>query len=63
MIYYIREAFEFHQLKSLKNIKCKANFYKCGDELSQPHYLSWNNIKSGKPNFHLPEFFGEINFK
>lgn len=56
------EVFEFHELTSLKNIKCKGNFYKCGDELPWPHYLSWNNIIADKPNFHLPEFFGELNF-
>lgn len=37
-----------------------ANFYKCGDETSHPHYLSWNAIDFPKPNFHLPEFFGEL---
>ena len=23
----------------------RANFYKCGDELQKPHFLSWNPIK------------------
>jgi hypothetical protein len=40
----------------------RANFYKCGDGTSVPHYLSWNLIQSIKPDFHLPEFFGEIIF-
>jgi len=39
-----------------------ANFYKCGDELPRPHYLSWNPIKTGKPDFHQPDFFGKIRF-
>lgn len=39
-----------------------ANFYKCGDGLPNPHFLAWNTIKNSKPNFHLPEFFGEIIF-
>ncbi|VTP98522.1 carbohydrate-binding family 9-like protein [Sphingobacterium daejeonense] len=39
-----------------------ANFYKCGDGLPNPHFLSWNTIENSKPNFHLPEFFGEIIF-
>lgn len=39
-----------------------ANFYKCGDGLPNPHFLAWNNIENSKPNFHLPEFFGEIIF-
>lgn len=41
----------------------KANFYKCGDELPEPHYLSWNPINLEKPNFHTPNFFGEIYFE
>jgi hypothetical protein len=40
----------------------KANFYKCGDETSVPHYLSWNNIITKEPDFHQPEFFGELIF-
>lgn len=40
-----------------------ANFYKCGDELPEPHFLSWNPVASPKPNFHLPQFFGEIQFE
>ncbi|ERJ57605.1 carbohydrate-binding family 9-like protein [Sphingobacterium paucimobilis] len=39
-----------------------ANFYKCGDGLPKPHFISWNTIHHDKPNFHLPEFFGEITF-
>ena len=39
-----------------------ANFYKCGDKTSDPHYLSWNNIDTENPNFHCPEFFGELSF-
>ncbi|MFZ4262974.1 carbohydrate-binding family 9-like protein [Sphingobacterium sp. HJSM2_6] len=40
-----------------------ANFYKCGDKLPNPHFLSWNEVLSETPNFHLPEYFGEIQFK
>lgn len=38
----------------------KANFYKCGDELSNPHYLTWSPIDSKSPDYHRPEFFGEV---
>ncbi len=41
----------------------RANFYKCGDELSEPHYLSWNPIETEKPDFHRPEFFGTVRFE
>lgn len=40
-----------------------ANFYKCGDHLPKPHFLSWNKINHPTPNFHLPEFFGELVFE
>ncbi len=39
-----------------------ASFYKCGDETEFEHYGAWNKIKSDKPNFHLPQYFGEIFF-
>lgn len=38
----------------------KANFYKCGDGLTVPHYLSWSPIVTEKPDFHRPEFFNQI---
>ncbi|MFL9484407.1 carbohydrate-binding family 9-like protein [Chitinophagaceae bacterium LWZ2-11] len=56
------ETFCFDKIKSLKGMRCFGNFYKCGDDLASPHFVSWNNIKSEHPNFHLPEYFGEINF-
>lgn len=39
----------------------RGNFYKCAAATSEPHYLSWSPIESEKPDFHRPEFFGEIN--
>ena len=40
----------------------RANLYKCGDKTPMPHYASWNPIEAEAPAFHLPEFFGEIEF-
>ena len=37
-----------------------ANFYKCGDGLSVPHYISWAPIEAPKPNFHRPDCFAEV---
>lgn len=45
-----------------KSENAKGNFYKCGDETKYEHYGVWNNIQSVKPNFHLPEFFGDLSF-
>ena len=38
----------------------RANFYKCGDKTAHPHYLSWSPIDTPKPDFHRPEFFGDL---
>lgn len=40
----------------------KGNFYKCADETSHPHWLTWSPIDFPKPNFHLPAFFGTLRF-
>jgi len=57
------ELFFYHALQSLSGVECRGNFYKCGDGLSQPHYLAWAKIEADKPNFHLPQFFGNIKFE
>ncbi len=40
----------------------KANFYKCADLAAHPHYVSWNRIDIPQPDFHRPDFFGELKF-
>jgi hypothetical protein len=55
-------VFQYHEINSLSDKNCRANFYKCGDKLPEPHFLAWNNIQSKNPNFHLPEFFGRVEF-
>lgn len=40
--------------------KLRANFYKCGDKTAHPHFVSWNAIDTPNPDFHRPEFFGEL---
>jgi len=47
----------------LKGLRAKANLYKCGDETSVPHYLSWNPVGTERPDFHRPEFFGTVIFE
>lgn len=51
-----------HEIFSWDGKRMRANFYKCGDNLPNPHFLSWNRIEYPRPNFHLPEFFGEVYF-
>ncbi len=43
--------------------KLFVNFYKCADKTKKPHFLSWNPIPLPKPDFHCPEYFGEIVLK
>lgn len=40
--------------------KLQANFHKCANKTDSPHFISWNPIKTEEPDFHRPEFFGEI---
>lgn len=41
----------------------KANLYKCGDQTSHPHWLTWSYIDLPAPDFHRPDFFGELVFE
>ncbi|MQY77738.1 MAG: diguanylate cyclase [Bacteroidetes bacterium] len=41
----------------------RANFYKCADKTSQPHWLTWAPVDYHKPKFHLPQFFGWLEFR
>lgn len=54
--------FDREKLTSFAGLTIAANFYKCGDKLPQPHYLSWSPIKTEKPDFHRPEFFGKLTY-
>ena len=40
----------------------RANFYKCGDKTAHPHFLSWSPVLTPQPDFHRPEYFGELLF-
>ena len=40
----------------------RANFYKCADDSSHPHWLTWAPVQKPTPDFHMPEFFGYIEF-
>ena len=55
-------VFIYDAIDSLSGKTIRGNFYKCGDELPLPHFLSWSPIQSHEPDFHLPQFFGKIMF-
>ena len=52
-----------HDIKSFDGLSMKGNFYKCGDLLPHPHFLSWAPIDLPKPMFHCPQFFDAIEFE
>jgi hypothetical protein len=41
----------------------RANFYKCADDSSHPHWLTWSPVTNAKPSFHLPKYFGILAFE
>jgi hypothetical protein len=51
-----------HNIKDLKGKTFRANFYKCGDKLSVPHYVTWNPVGTPNPDYHQPGYFGELRF-
>lgn len=52
--------FDVHPIRLHTGATLRANFYKCGDELRVPHFLSWSPIEVVTPDFHRPEFFGQL---
>lgn len=52
-----------HTIKDFSGMTMRTNFYKCGDLLQTPHFLSWNSIDLPEPCFHCPDFFGKIVFE
>ncbi len=36
-----------------------ANFYKCSEDI-HPHFGVWNTFAAPRPDFHLPEHFGNV---
>ncbi len=42
--------------------ECGGNFYKCG-ETAISHFITWNDVGSDHPDFHLVEYFGKLIFE
>ena len=51
-----------HKFESFDGLTASGNVYKCGDNLPVPHFISWNPIRTASPDFHRPDFFGEMTF-
>lgn len=43
--------------------KSCANFYKCGDETRQIHYLAWAPLRCDAPDYHRRDDFGTLHFE
>jgi hypothetical protein len=56
------DVFFLHKIKSLKGKTLNANFYKCGDKLTIPHYLTWNPVGTTNPDYHQSGYFGQLKF-
>ncbi len=55
-------TFIHHKIEGGRGTTLRANFYKCGNKLTVPHYLTWNPVATDKPDFHRPEYFGLLEF-
>lgn len=56
-------SFIHHQPLTLSGRQCRANFYKCGDQLPEPHFITWSAIDTPTPNFHVPASFAGLHFE
>lgn len=41
-------------------VQMRGNIYSCASGMKDPYYMSYYPIDSPKPNYHLPETFGQI---
>jgi hypothetical protein len=48
--------------KPAPGVNWRANFYKCADDTSHPHWIAWSPIETDQPDFHRPDYFGTIKF-
>jgi hypothetical protein len=40
--------------------RLRGNFYKCGDQTGHVEYGVWSKIGLERPDYHAPQFFGEL---
>jgi len=55
---FLRSCFPSLELKHGHTMR--GNFYKCGNKTAKPHFGCWSPIDLPKPDFHSPEFFGNL---
>ena len=52
-----------HVIRPRAGVTWRGNFYKCADETSDPHWLTWSPVDWPAPAFHLPAQFGTLRFE
>lgn len=52
----------FSEINDITGQDAFGNFYKCGDMLKQPHFLSWKPVLIPDPDFHQSRYFGQLSF-
>ena len=59
---YLSEIFRlfYPDFRLIPGIHFRGNCYKCGDRTEHPHFLAWNPVHTPTPDFHRPEFLGEM---
>ncbi|WP_234536610.1 carbohydrate-binding family 9-like protein [Paenibacillus pseudetheri] len=48
----------FSDFRAVPGKRIRGNFYKCGDDTTYPHYGTWSEVHSNKPEFHSSCDFG-----
>lgn len=66
-VWSVTAQFPLDSLKSVfgnvdlnEGTRLYGNFYKVGEHTHTPHYGMWSEITWDIPDFHRPEFFGEL---
>lgn len=58
-----KQTMQYDEPTTLSQIKAKGNFYKCGDETAEMHFVTWNEVGTENPDYHQYPFFGDIDFE
>ncbi|MBL8849481.1 MAG: carbohydrate-binding family 9-like protein [Planctomycetaceae bacterium] len=58
-----RKYFPAPLVQPAPGVAWRANFYKCADDTSHPHWLTWSPVRFERPDFHRPQSFGVLEFQ
>ncbi len=56
-------CFIYDDLENFDKLEAYGNFYKCGDELAEPHFVTWSPVETETPDYHQYEYFGKLKFE